>query len=313
MERWTFLELIKRILEEVKQPLTHEEIWEMAKLKGYDRKVDSKGKTPWMTVGAQLYLNIRDKKDSPFVKIDSKPRRFYLRALLKGGDNLKIIEEQQTRVLPPKKLGYFERDLHPFIAYFGYYFFKAFLKTIQHLKSDRKEFGEWLHPDMVGCYFPIEEWKSEVFELSSSIGNNQIKLYSFEIKRELNFSNLRESFFQTVSNSSWANEGYLVASEILKDEDFMNELKRLSASFGIGVIKIDVEDPDSTELFFPAKYKENLDWDTINKLAVNRDYRDFLKRVKADLSSKEIRKEKYDKILPREELQQLFMNAKKII
>jgi hypothetical protein len=33
------------------------------------------------------------------------------------------------------------------------------------------------------------------------------------MKKELNFSNLRESYFQAVSNSSWANEGYLVTAE----------------------------------------------------------------------------------------------------
>ncbi len=81
---------------------------------------------------------------------------------------------------------------------------------------------------MVGCYFPLDEWKPEVFELSSSIGNVSIRIFSFEIKQELNFNNLREAFFQTVSNSSWANESYLVAAKIQNDEEFSNELKRLS-------------------------------------------------------------------------------------
>lgn len=158
---------------------------------------------------------------------------------------------------------------------------------------------------MVGCYFPLDEWKSEVFEFSSAIGNVSVRLSSFEIKRELNFSSLRESFFQTVSNSSWADEGSFVASEISKDEDFLNELKRLSTSFGIGVIRINIEDPDSTEVLFPAKFKEYLDWDAVNKLAMNPDFREFLKRVKNDISSKEIRKDLYDKILSKEELIEL--------
>ncbi|MCI0331360.1 MAG: HTH domain-containing protein [candidate division Zixibacteria bacterium] len=308
MEQLTFLELTKKILKEERKPLTHEEIWELAKIKGYDKYVGSKGKTPWITISAQLYVNIRDKKDkSPFVKIGSRPRRFYLRELMKEGDESRIIEEQPVEVLPPKKLGYLEKDLHPFLAYYGNYFLNSFLKTIQHTRSDRGEFREWLHPDMVGCYFSMDEWKPEVFELSSTTGNNPIKIYSFEIKRELNFSNLRESFFQTVSNSSWANEGYLAASEISNDEEFQKELERLSSSFGIGVIKIDIEDPDSTKILFPAKPREYLDWDTVNKLTVNADFREFLIRVKTDLTSKEVRKEKYDKILSREELQRIIL------
>lgn len=302
MKQWTFIELAKKILEEEKKPLSPEEIWEIAKSKGYDKNIVTQGKTPWATISAQIYVNIRDKKDSPFIKIDSRPKRFYLRSLFKKGEELKLIEEMPVSVLPPKKFQYMEQDLHPFLAYYANNYLKAYTKTICHVKSGRGEFGEWIHPDMVGCYFPIDEWKTEVIDLGSAIGNISIKLFSFEIKRELNFSNLRESFFQTVSNSSWANEGYLAASEISNDEDFLNELKRLSTSFGIGLIRIDMDDPDATEVLFPAKFKEYLDWDAINKLAVNPDFKEFLKRIKNDISSKEIRKERYDKILPKEEL-----------
>jgi len=139
-----------------------------------------------------------------------------------------------------------------------------------------------------------------------------IRLFSFEIKRELRYANLRESFFQAVSNSSWANEGYLVAARIQEDEDFREELKRLSTSFGIGVIRIDLKDPDSTEILFPAKYNEYLDWNTINKMAMNADFMDFLKRVKTDTQSREIRKEWYDKIHDKEFLIQTFRKTKEI-
>ena len=305
MEQWTFFELAKKILEEEKKPLSSEEIWEVAKSKGYDKYVGTQGKTPWATIGAQIYVNIRDKKDSPFIKIDTRPKRFYLRSLIKTGEEQKFIEEQSVSVLPSKKFEYLEKDLHPFLAFYAYYYLNTYTKTIQHTKSGKGGFNEWLHPDMVGCYFPLEEWETEVVDFSSTIGNISIKLYSFEIKRELDFSNLRESFFQTVSNSSWANEGYLVASKISNAEDFQNELKRLSSSFGIGVIKIDIDDPDSSEVLLPAKFKEYLDWDTMNKLASNPDFKEFLKRIKIDISSKEIRKEKYDKILTKEELVRL--------
>jgi len=302
MKKWTFLELAKKIIEEEKKPLSPEEIWALAKSKGYDKYVGSQGKTPWATIAAQIYINIRDRKDSPFIKFDTRPKRFHLRSLIKPGEEGKFIDEHPVSVLPPKKFEYLERDLHPFLTYYAYYFLKAYTKTIRHTKSGKEKFSEWIHPDMVGCYFSLEEWKREVFDFSSTIGNISIKLYSFEIKRELNFHNLRESFFQTVSNSTWANESYLVASEIDNDDDFHNELKRLSTSFGIGVIKINIDDPDSSEVLFPARAKEYLDWDTIDKLAINPDFKDFLQTIKNDISIREVRKEKYDKILPKEEL-----------
>jgi hypothetical protein len=86
------------------------------------------------------------------------------------------------------------------------------------------------------------------------------------------------------------------------DEDFLSELRRLSSSFGIGVIKIDIEDPDSSQIIFPAKQKEYLDWETINKLTFNLDFKEFLNRIKIDIQSKEIRKEKYDTVMEKQEL-----------
>ena len=215
----------------------------------------------------------------------------------------RIEERERGKIEAPKKLRYPERELHPFLTYFARTYMGIYVKTIYHEKSNKKEYSQWLHPDMVGVYFSIEEWKSEVIDFSREIGSPSIKLYSFEIKRELGFHNLRESFFQAVSNSSWANEGYLVAANIDKDEELLSELKRLSTSFGIGIIKLDIDDPDSSEVVLPARQKMELDWETINKLAKeNPDFRNFLKRIKIDLSSKEIRKEEYDKVIKVEAL-----------
>ncbi|MDI6740009.1 MAG: hypothetical protein QME74_06555, partial [Candidatus Edwardsbacteria bacterium] len=233
---------------------------------------------------------------------ETRPKKFFLKIWSNEFDVLKIIEEKSKIISMPKKREYQEKDLHPFLSYFAFYFMRTYTKTIQHTKSDKKEFGEWVHPDIVGCYFPLEEWKPEVVDFSSQIGNISIKLSSFELKRELTFTNLREAFFQAVSNSSWANESYLVAAEIQNDEDFLNEIKRLSTSFGIGIIRLNIEDPDSSETLLPAKIKEYLDWDTINKLTMNPDFKDFIKRIKTDIQSKEIRKEKYDRIYDKDSL-----------
>ena len=298
----TFLELAEKVLEEIKRPLTANEIWEIAKEKKYDQKLKSQGKTPWATLGAQIYVNERDKPNSVFAVVGKRPKRFYLKKQKTLFDIEKIETEQETEEITKKIIEYLEKDLHPFLSYFAYFHLKCYTKTINHSKSTKKEFGEWVHPDMVGCYFPIDEWNSEVLNLSSSIGNTSIKVISFELKKELNLGKLRESFFQTVSNSSWANESYIVAAEISNNEDFLNELTRLSSSFGIGVIKLDIEDPLSAEIILPAKTRENLDWETINKLTLNKDFKEFLKRIKNDLQSNEIRKEKYDKIYEPEEL-----------
>jgi len=298
----TFLELAEKVLEEKQKPLTANEIWELAKQKDYDKQLKSQGKTPWATLGAQIYVNVRDKSNSKFASVGKRPKRFYLKKHKSLFDIESIETEETTDEITEKKIDFLEKDLHLFLSYFAYYHLKCYTKTINHSKSSKKEFGEWVHPDIVGCYFPIDEWDTQVLNLSSAIGNTSIKIISFELKRELNLGKLRESFFQAVSNSSWANESYLVAAEISNNEDFLSELTRLSSAFGIGVIKLDVEDPNSSEIILPAKTRDNLDWDTINKLTLNKDFKEFLKRIKNDLQSNEIRKEKYDKIYDPEEL-----------
>ena len=262
--------------------------------KGYDKQLNSGGKTPWATLGAQIYVNAKDNPRTPFAQTDSRPKKFYLKAQT-GQLDLSETAITKEPVLPKKKrFDFLEKDLHPYLTYYAYYHLHCYTKTINHSQSTKKEFGEWVHPDIVGCYFPLDDWKPEVYELSSSIGNISIKLLSFELKRELSFGNLRESFFQTVSNSSWANESYLVAALISDEEDFREELSRLSTSFGIGVIKLNLEDPHSSEIVFPAKYREVLDWETINKLTMNNDFKEFLTTVKIDITSKKIHKKEYD-------------------
>lgn len=305
MEKLSFLDLARRLLAEQKRPLSSEEIWELARQKGYDAQVGSRGKTPVRTLGARLYLDMRDNPASPFIKTGSRPVRFFLKNQ-PIPYNLPLLQDLpdpkgQRRLVP--RGNFQERDLYPLLSYFSSLHLRAYTKTVRLSRTDNKDYGEWFHPDMVGCYFPMEEWQTDVYELNSSLGNSALRFYSFEIKRELNFSNLRESFFQTVSNSSWANEGYLVAARISDDDEFMVELGRLSSTFGIGIIELNLAEPDASSIVFPAARTETLDWDVLNKMvSINQDFHDFIKRVKVDIQSREIRKEWYEPIFTIEEL-----------
>ncbi|MGC9777800.1 MAG: hypothetical protein HZR80_00995 [Candidatus Heimdallarchaeota archaeon] len=298
MSKLTFIELAKKVLDEEKKALSPMEIWEIAKLKGYVEKLGSKGISPERTLWAVLYRD-EMKTNSPFILIDERPKRYALKSLHEKGQ---VDIDYITDVSEPE-LTFNEQELHPYLTYFCFEYLSVYTKTINHSKSRKMKFGEWVHPDMVGWWFgPIKEWKELVREFSKSIQKLPIKLYSFEIKKALNFNNLREAFFQAVSNSSWANEGYLVAHEIAKEEDFINELTRLSSSFGIGVIQLDIYDPGSSEIVLPATFKEYLDWDSIDKLSLNSDFADFLERVKKDLIVSEVREEGYDKVFESEDL-----------
>jgi hypothetical protein len=264
-EKLTFLGLAEKILREEQRPMSPAEIWKNAQLKGYDKRIQSSGQTPAKSLYGIIFLNVRDDPNAIFYKIGERPARYFLKEL-KGRIKADKIEQavQEADTSADSIYEYKEADLHPFLAYFARRNFKAYAKTIHHSTSSKKEFGEWVHPDMIGVYFPVKDWKSEVFDLSAEAGNTALKLYSFELKKALSFGNLREAFFQAVSNSSWANEGYLAAAEISQDEDFLSELQRLSTSFGIGVIELSFENPDGSKCLYPARERDSIDWDALN-------------------------------------------------
>ncbi len=114
-------------------------------------------------------------------------------------------------------------------------------------------------------------------------GQKRHKLFSFELKKELSFSNLKESYFQVVSNSTWANEGYLVVFEI--EYKVLGELRRLNQSFGIGVIKLESEISNS-KILLPAKERE-INIPTLNMLIEQspEDFKPFMANINKQIEA----------------------------
>jgi hypothetical protein len=299
----TFAELADKVLREEKRPLSPSEIWHLAVKKQYDQQLNSEGKTPKQTLYTVIYVDEKRNPQTNFYKAGERPVRYFLKDL-KNTVSQATIEAavQMPEDSPTEPYGYKESELHPFLAHFAHVQFDAFTKTIKHNTSKKGEFGEWVHPDMIGVYFPFDDWSPEVLDITAATGNRGIKLYSFELKKRLSFANLREAFFQAVSNSSWANEGYLVAADVFDAPDFRTELSRLSTSFGIGIIRLDIESPEGSEVVFPAKERSQVDWDTVNKLTMNQDVKQLLIRLKKDLNNQEVIKDQYDKIYSTEDL-----------
>ncbi len=299
-----FLELAEHIVKTVNQPLTPNEIWEKARELGLDQKLNSKGKTPWASIGARLYVDIRDNPNSRFVPIGKRPTRFGLKNVTLN--DLQAVN-QQVPILKSEKFN--ERDLHPLLVKFAdtYYHFRgAKLKTIFHENSNKakKGYNKWLHPDLVGVYFSfndrIREYEKVIIDFQNDFSITATKLFSFELKVSIDISNLREYYFQAVSNSSWANEGYLVALKI--DEEVIEEIRRLANSFGIGLIKLDAENIEEGQIIVPATNKKQLDIDAMDRLASeNKDFADFLQNIIDDNKIKKVNS-KYDRVMDDEEI-----------
>lgn len=290
----TFLELVYQTLEKHNGPLTISQIWDKSEEFGFRQKLASSGKTPIKTLAARLYLDIRDNPNTKFSQISKRPATFYIK------DRKVTAKSEEVQV--EEKTSFNERDLHPLLSSFVYVdsHFNCVTRTIHHERSTKKRRGvnEWLHPDLVGLYFPYKSFGDDTIELINSFNDCQYRLFSFEMKISVNFSNLREYYFQAVSNSSWANEGYLVALNYADDPELQEEMLRLNNAFGIGFIKLNPENIEQSEILFPAQYNEAIDWDTVDKLSeTNPEFKKFIKSAVSDIAGKKIHLEEYDKIL----------------
>jgi len=305
---YTFLDLAKDVLQETKRPLSAEEIWEEGLRLNFAQKVGSSGKTPWRSIGAQIYTEIKTKKRKRFIQVSRRPACFGLPSIDYSEQEKIVTEKHESDPIPKFK----ERDLHPLLTAFvrSSAHFKCYTKTIYHEKSARavKGYNEWLHPDLVGVYFPFDEYQSTTLQLSKALNVNRYRLFSFELKNKISFSTLRESYFQALSNSIWAHEGYLVTLELSDDSELLDEIRRLNNSFGIGLIQLNAENIEQSEILFPARVNEKLDWDTIDRLAEeNRDFQELLGDLLEDITLGKV-KSNYDKVFDTEALREYALN-----
>lgn len=306
---YNFRDLAQEVLDITKQPMSAEQIWQKANEVGLAEKVGSKGKTPARSIQAQLYVDIKERDNSNFVQLSKHPVLFGLKSLSYGDSDIEGVSENindgesviYTTGKKQLKSSWDERDLHPLLATYlrSDPHFRCYAKTIFHERSSKKSKNadKWTHPDMVGVYFPFSDFEASTIQLQDALRANPYKIYSFELKKSLTTGHLREYFFQAVSNSSWANEGYLVAPSIPNDSDFLDDLERLSNAFGIGVIELDIEHAEQSEIIFSAEAHDSLDWSTVDRLVgINPDFRKFLIDVSNSAKIHSVSGD-YDKIL----------------
>ena len=279
----TVKEAILKSLEDLQQPSNNKDVFKNILVhKYYDFKT---AKTPEATISALLGDFIR--KNDSRVRRTKASNGTYFYYLAKNEQNLvdDIINEISKKEHKVKKT-YQERDLHKLLS--SYLKNKnIYSKTILHeeSKNSKDDHQKWIHPDMVGIEFL--NLTSKVNKAFMKILNkaDTFKITSYEIKKDINTDyELKKCYFQAVSNSSWANYGYLVALEI--SDRLKDEMERLNQSFGIGIIELK-SNPYESKVLFQPKFKE-LDFKTIDKLCrVNQKYENFIELTEKALAVEE--------------------------
>lgn len=208
-------------------------------------------------------------------------------------------EEEETSMVSISRDDLSEHDLYPILINYLKSELNLYCLRIDERRSrnSRGSGGNhWLHPDIVAMQPVDKEWHSLIRTCVKQGGGVSVRLWSFEVKKELNGSNVRKSFFQAVSNSSWANEGYLVATSISNDK-VEQELRMLSALHGIGVILLNPENPSESEMILPAKASSSVDWESVNRILLeNEDFRDYIELVSTYYQTGRIRNRDWNKI-----------------
>lgn len=203
-----------------------------------------------------------------------------------------------------------ERELHPFLNRYLRSHLGIAAKTIYQEKSlnSLKGENEWVHPDMVAFNLPTSSWNEKVVNMCDHYHIPKVILYSYEIKKEITMSSLREDYFQAVSNSSWANEGYLVAANInTNDEKLMQKMSRLCTSFGIGIIHLNIGQCEKSNILFEARRKEVIDGETVNHLfEINQDFKSFIKTVENSLKINSMVYSELDDLKSKRELEEII-------
>ncbi|RVY28754.1 COG2958 family protein [Helicobacter pylori] len=303
------IEIIQSVLENT-GPISPTEVYDRAKElfeKGEIANMfDCGGKTPHQSISAFIYTALNKGEELPFWKTQEKPALIALKSAAKELVlNTEKISAPSVKIVHNKIA--LERDLHPFLTYMAINNenLKCYTKTIFHEESVKSPKGmdRWLYPDMVGVRFLHAEWSNEnLIAFSKKFDTLPIKLVSFELKKEISVHDCRECYFQAISNSP--NEGYLVGRHIdTHNPQLMDLLKRLHASFGIGVIDLRT-DEDKSAILLNAKYKEKIDYTVALELSdKNEKFSGFLKSVvDYDPNHQHRYKDEFDEVKKKEEL-----------
>lgn len=227
------------------------------------------------------------KKHAQFRTTETRPRLYYWTEKSEPQE----VEEAETsgrasaidQPNPEGRNVFLERDLYePLVIYADSEFGARAFRINEGTASNRRGPGgnKWLYPDLVALEALTSGFNKEVIETLRQSGDRRARLWSFEVKRLLNGSNAREAYFQAVSNSSWANFGYIVTAEI-EGAQTLKEIQMLYAVHGIGLIQLDYQNPAESVVLIPARERNRVEWSMCSRLAdENSDFAKFMKRVR---------------------------------
>ncbi len=285
------IELIIEALESSEVPLIQKEIFEIIENNPKHFKCEEYCRVKVPLSAVARCISKHSVGTNPVIGILSEAKdkasfkKFYLQN--KNYDGQKIVSEI---------------NLHPYLVKFVFERFNVYSKTINALKgvNTKNKIGKWTNPDIVGInpvLLNLNELFQKEVEKLGILSTKVFEFYSFELKLKINKSNITECYFQAVSNSNWANFGYLVVEDLDRDKTFLSNLTRLNSAYGIGVIKLNLSDPINSEIIVSARQKDIADINFMNFLSSsNKDFYLFVEEAIKIIDTKKINYKNFDEI-----------------
>ncbi|PNK60806.1 COG2958 family protein [Psychrobacter sp. FDAARGOS_221] len=213
-----------------------------------------------------------------------RPRKYYWQTLQNNtllNDDDNSDDEDVADNTSSNDASFTEHDLYPMLISYLSEDVGLYCRRIdeRRSKNTRGSGGNhWLHPDIVALETLDKGWSDVVRACVRGSNDSFFRLWSFEVKKTLNKSNVRKSFFQAVSNSSWANFAYLVTAHL--DSSVEAELQMLSGLHGVGVLLLNQQSLFDSQILIPARERTNIDWLSVNRIVEeNQDYEAFIDQV----------------------------------
>jgi uncharacterized protein len=243
-----------------------------------------------------------------FKTTEDRPRRFYW---TEKSDETAAVEAENGLVISPRpELATStsvelttdtlkEHELYDKLSEYLWEEWGLYSKRIDETKSSNRSArggNKWLYPDIVAMEDLTQDWTDQIKQLVEARKDKASRLWSFEVKILLNRANVREYFSQALSNSAWANFGYLVATEIAGDNETMREYRMLYGLHGIGLIRLNPNEPTESEIVVYARERQDVDWSTCSRLAdENSDFNWFMKSLLSFAKSGEVPAKGWDR------------------
>ena len=226
---------------------------------------------------------------------EDRPRLFYIAQNDDEDDESFAAEPASTKPVDISTK-FTEHDLYPVLGEFVAKELRCLAMRIDEKRSHNRRGhrgNHWLYPDAAGMIILSGNWHPEVSDLAHSLGSPSVRLCSFEVKKSIHQSNVRETVFQTVSNSSWANFAYLAAETL--ESKAADELRLLCLAHGIGFIDLNRDEPLESQITIPARFNDQVNFDLLTRLSSeNTDAERYLDHVNSFLKTKKKRVQNWD-------------------